>query len=173
MMIAEELYQEEFEEDNETELTQEEINSFIASRDIAYILNLWGAYNRSELDHLGFSGTSAGFRTLFVERRQSAKCSEDDAIIIDSIMSRLQNSQDNEKKIMAKIIKYFYLGVTTKEITNPTPLRNIKMIGDLVGYGETKVKKLKESAENYICGGLDSLDRVLDCELYRTIKHFK
>ncbi|WP_392563438.1 antiterminator Q family protein [Orbus wheelerorum] len=166
-MIAEELYQEVFEDDNQIELTQVEINAFIANRDITYILNLWGAYNRSELEHLGFSGTSAGFSHLLVARKQSTKCSEDDAIIIDSIVSRLQNSQDNEKKIMATIIKYFYVGVTTKEMANPIPLRNIKMIGELVGYGETKVKKLKESAENYICGGLDSLDKVLDCELYR------
>ncbi|WP_392552100.1 antiterminator Q family protein [Orbus wheelerorum] len=171
-MIAEELYQEVFEDDNQIELTQVEINAFVANRDITYILNLWGAYNRSELEHLGFSGTSAGFRHLLVARKQSAKCSEDDAIIIDSIVSRLQNSQDNEKKIMATIIKYFYVGVTTKEMANPIPLRNIKMIGELVGYGETKVKKLKESAENYICGGLDSLDKVLDCELYRVNYHF-
>ncbi|WP_392561533.1 antiterminator Q family protein [Orbus sturtevantii] len=171
-MIAEERYQEVFEVDEQFELTQQEINSFIANRDITHVLNLWGAYNRSELDYLGFSGVSTGFTPLLTGRKSSEKCSEDDAIIIDSIISRLQNNQDNDKKTMAKIIKYFYLGAVTTEILNPVPIRNIKMIGDLVGCGETKVKKLKESAENYICGSLDSLDKVLDCELYRTIQYF-
>lgn len=36
------------------------------------------------------------------------------------------------------------------------------MIGDLIGYGETKTKKLKETEQNYICGSLDTMDRVLE-----------
>lgn len=168
-MLAE--YVEVIEEKEHIELTKEEVNKFIANRDITYILDLYGAYNRSGLDNIGHARVAMGFKHLLVECKSAEVCSEDDAIVIDSILLRLDRSSDPEKRAMSNIIKMYYIGVNDKDVCNPVPLKNIKMIGDLIGCGETKTKKLKETAENYICGSLDAMDRVLDCELYLTINN--
>ncbi|WP_392565379.1 antiterminator Q family protein [Utexia brackfieldae] len=145
-------------------LTTQEINHFIAHRNINYILERWGAYHRAGLDHLGYACITLQYQKLQQHNNSVKQCSEDDAILLEAILLRLERSQDPEKKAMSQIIKDYYIGIENREVANPVPLKNIKMIGKRIGYGATKTAKLKDAAENYVCGYLDAMDKVLDCE---------
>jgi len=84
-------------------------------RDIQLVLERWGAWASQGNTHIGYSTIAAGFKGLLPETKSSRpSCCDNDGMIIDSAIARLQRVHD-EQEIGVIMLHYFY-NVSKSEI---------------------------------------------------------
>lgn len=119
-------------------------------RDIQMVLVRWGNWSRYKIEtDVGFSPIAAGFKGLLSEGGTMPKCTEDDALIIDSCLARLKLKRPDEYEL---IYDHYVKGVSKRGIG-----RRLKL-------SEGMIRIKFQMAEGFVEGCLAMLDIRLEMD---------
>jgi hypothetical protein len=110
-------------------------------RDIQQILERWGGWAAQHNTAVNWSPIAAGFKGLIGAPASSRpSCCDDDGLIIDGCISRLQQIRKSEE--LNAIMLYYVHGLSKREI------------GRRVKTSEREIRRVIETAEGFIEGCL-------------------
>ncbi|EIC83588.1 antiterminator Q family protein [Serratia sp. M24T3] len=129
-------------------------------RDIPQVLERWGGWAAADHSQLDWQKTAAGFRGLLPRPSSSRiSCCDDDGLLIDGCVTRLQTSRPEEYQLL---ILHYVMKQPKRAIA-----RSIKR-------DEKLVRIMLQMAEGFVEGCLAMLDVKLDMdpivEIYREPK---
>ncbi|ATA26793.1 antitermination protein Q [Brenneria goodwinii] len=124
-------------------------------RDIQQVLERWGAWSRQRLE-TDFSPIAAGFNGLLKESASPDSCCDDDAMIIDSCVGRLQQKRPDEHELLED---HYVKGIPKRGLA-----RKHK-----VSEGMIRIKI--QMAEGFIDGCLSMLNVRLEMDPYTERKN--
>lgn len=122
-------------------------------RDITRILELYGNWMKYSEAGVSYSPIAAGFKGILPQSVSAERCTDDDALIIDSLFCRLK-SINTEKAIdeFNVLWKYYINKMSTRAISKD------------MNIPETRIRTIKISGEGFIEGCLFMLNIKLECE---------
>ncbi|QHM71560.1 antiterminator Q family protein [Mixta intestinalis] len=114
-------------------------------RDIQQVLERWGGWAARDNSGVGWSPVAAGFKGIVsVASSTRPSCCDDDGLIIDGCVSRLQQIRRADE--LAAVMLYYVYGLSKREI------------GRRAKISEREVRRRIETAEGFIEGCLCMLD---------------
>lgn len=118
-------------------------------RDMYEVLSRWGVWARDNKG-VGYSGIAAGFKGLLPQESSGKQaCSDNDGLMIDGCIARLQKFEPEEHKL---VMMHHYCGQSLRSIA-----RSQKC-------SDGTVRKMMQTAEGFVGGCLAMLDVKLDME---------
>ncbi|WP_454777088.1 antiterminator Q family protein [Klebsiella oxytoca] len=119
-------------------------------RDIQKVLERWGSWAVSEDSGVDFSHIAAGFKGLLpVTGKSRITCTDDDGLIIEKCMTRLNQRKPYEYDLL---VAHYILRISKRKIAK-------KLKCD-----EKKIRIEMQMAEGFIDGCLSMLDVKLDMD---------
>lgn len=119
-------------------------------RNMAKVLDLWGAWAASDRCDVDYSPIAAGFKGLLPQTSKTRlQCSDDDGLIIDGCMAKLKKKRPHEYSLL--VAHYFY-GISKRKISK------------LQKKDEKLIRIEIQIAEGFIDGCLSMLDSKLDLD---------
>lgn len=119
-------------------------------RDIQMVLERWGGWAASDSSGVDYSSIAAGFKGLLpLTSKTRLSCTDDDALIIEGCLARLQNRKPYEHSIL---VAHYLYGISKRNIAKA---RN---------KDEKLIRIEIQLAEGFIEGCLSCLDIKLDFE---------
>ena len=83
-------------------------------RDIQLILERWGGWAASDSSGVDYSSIAAGFKGLFAHTSKSRpSCTDDDALIIEGCLARLQRRKPYEHSLL---VAHYLYGIPKRKI---------------------------------------------------------
>ncbi|ATC78635.1 antiterminator Q family protein [Proteus mirabilis] len=131
-------------------------------RDIQQVLEQWGAWASDVQSGVDYSHIAAGFKGVLPYQSSSRiSCCDDDGMIIDATIARLQQLR-REEELNALILHYIY------QCSKRSIARRWKV-------SESRVRQIIQIAEGFVEGGLAMLDSglVMDHEVACNKKQVK
>ncbi|RYM64729.1 Phage antitermination protein Q [Serratia quinivorans] len=120
-------------------------------RDIQEVLSRWGVWARDN-SGVDFSHIAAGFKGLLPQQKGKPSCSDDDGLIIDGALLRLQRVRKPEE--LDLLLRHYVLGQSKSAIA-----RDWKC-------NEREIRRQLQVAESFIDGVLCVLGVPLDMDAY-------
>jgi len=119
-------------------------------RDMSQVLERWAGWARSDSSGVDYSSIAAGFKGLLpLSSKNLISCSDSDGLIIDSCLSRLKKTKEDEHSI---IVAYYLYGLSKRSIA-----KKLKK--------DEKIIRIQiQMAEGFIEGCLSTLNIKLDLE---------
>ncbi|HCB3503296.1 TPA: antitermination protein Q [Citrobacter amalonaticus] len=119
-------------------------------RDIQMVLERWGGWAASDSSGVDYSPIAAGFKGLLpYTRKTRLLCTDDDALIIEGCLARLQKRKPYEHSLL---VAHYLYGISKRKIA-----RSRKK-------DEKLIRIEIQMAEGFIDGCLASLDITLDMD---------
>lgn len=125
-------------------------------RDIQEVLSRWGIWARDN-SGVGFSHIAAGFKGLLPQQKGKPSCSDDDGLIIDGAVLRLQKVRKPEE--LNLLLRHYVFGQSKRDIAREQKCN------------EREVRRQLQIAESFIDGVLCVLGVPLDMDAYVQIVH--
>lgn len=120
-------------------------------RDIQQVLERWGGWACSDNSALSWSPVAAGFRGLVSSgSRHRLTCSDNDGLIVDSCVCRLQRVRRPEE---LEVIMLYYVYSLSK-----------RAIGRRIRISEMEVRRRMSVAEGFIDGCLNMIETPLEMD---------
>jgi len=83
-------------------------------RDIQHVLELWGAWAASDSSGVDYSPIAAGFKGLLPQTSKTRlSCTDDDALIIEGCLARLQKRKPYEHSLL---VAHYLYGISKRKI---------------------------------------------------------
>ncbi|WP_368770476.1 antiterminator Q family protein [Enterobacter cloacae] len=119
-------------------------------RDIKMILERWGGWAASDSSGVDYSRIAAGFKGLLPQTRKSRlSCTDDDALIIEGCLARLQKRKPYEHSLL---VAHYLYGIPKRKIAKACKK-------------DEKIIRIEiQMAEGFIAGCLSMLEVKLDME---------
>lgn len=119
-------------------------------RDIQKVLERWGGWAGSESSGVDYSSIAAGFKGLIPQiTKNRLSCSDDDGLIIDSCLARLQKKKPYEHSLL---VAHYLYGISKRKIAR-------------MRKKDEKIIRIEiQMAEGFIDGCLSMLNVKLDCD---------
>jgi hypothetical protein len=90
------------------------MNSGESMRDIQMVLERWGGWAANDSSGVDYSPIAAGFKGLLPQTSKSRlSCSDDDAMIIEGCLSRLQQRKPYEHSLL---VAHYLYGISKRKI---------------------------------------------------------
>lgn len=119
-------------------------------RDIKLVLERWGGWAASDNSGVDYSHIAAGFKGLLTPAGKSRpSCTDDDGLIIDSCLARLQKKKPYEHSLL---VAHYLYGISKRGIARARK------------KDEKLIRIEIQMAEGFIDGCLSMLDVKLDCD---------
>lgn len=119
-------------------------------RDIQMVLERWGNWSKHQIESdVGYSAIAAGFKGLLPESPSAVSCTDNDAFIIDTCVSRLKQKRPDE---YALLVDHYI-----KDISKRALDRKLKL-------SEGMIRIKFQMAEGFIDGCLSMLDVKLESD---------
>ncbi len=119
-------------------------------RDIQMVLERWGGWAASDSTGVDYSPIAAGFKGLLPQTSKTRlSCTDDDALIIEGCLTRLQKRKPYEHSLL---VAYYLYGISKRKIARMRK-KDEKMIRIEI-----------QMAEGFIDGCLSMLDVTLDMD---------
>lgn len=119
-------------------------------RDIKMILERWGGWAASDSSGVDYSPIAAGFKGLLPQTGKSRlSCTDDDALIIEGCLARLQKRKPYEHSLL---VAHYLYGISKRKIAR-------------VHKKDEKIIRIQiQMAEGFIDGCLSILDVCLEMD---------
>ncbi|HDR2653425.1 TPA: antitermination protein Q [Enterobacter asburiae] len=119
-------------------------------RDIKIILERWGGWAASDSSGVDYSPIAAGFRGILPQTSKTRlSCTDDDALIIEGCLARLQKSKPYEHSLL---VAHYLYGISKRKIAKSRK------------KDEKLIRIEIQMAEGFIDGCLSMLDIKLDMD---------
>ncbi|MHA1141523.1 antiterminator Q family protein [Enterobacter mori] len=119
-------------------------------RDIKIILERWGGWAASDSSGVDYSPIAAGFRGILAQTSKTRlSCTDDDALIIEGCLARLQKSKPYEHSLL---VAHYLYGISKRKIAKSRK------------KDEKLIRIEIQMAEGFIDGCLSMLDIKLDMD---------
>ncbi len=119
-------------------------------RDIQMVLERWGGWAASDISGVDYSPIAAGFKGLLPQTSKSRlSCTDDDGLIIEGCLARLQKRRPNEHSLL---VAHYLYGISKRKIAKARK------------KDEKLVRIEMQMAEGFIDGCLSMLDIKLDMD---------
>ncbi|MBL5904430.1 antiterminator Q family protein [Serratia fonticola] len=116
-------------------------------RDMYEVLSRWGVWARDN-QGIGYSSIAAGFKGLLPQQSTGKQsCNDDDGLVIDSCVARLQKHKPDECEL---VIQHHLYGVSLRKIAKRRKC------------SDGTIRKSMQNAEGFVGGCLAMLDIKLD-----------
>lgn len=120
-------------------------------RDIQLVLERWGGWAASDNSGVDYSHIAAGFKGLLPPTgRSRPSCTDDDGLIIESCLARLQKKKPNEHSLL---VAHYLYGISKRSIARARK------------KDEKLIRIEIQMAEGFIDGCLAMLDIKLDMDV--------
>lgn len=127
------------------------MNSGDNMRDIQMVLERWGGWAASDSSGVDYSPIAAGFKGLLPQTNKTRlSCNDDDALIIEGCLARLQKRKPYEHSLL---VAYYLYGISKRKIAR------------MCKKDEKLIRIEIQMAEGFIDGCLSMLDVKLDMEI--------
>lgn len=119
-------------------------------RDIQKVLELWGGWAASDSSGVDYSPIAAGFKGLLPQTSKSRlSCTDDDALIIEGCLARLQKRKPYEHSLL---VAHYLYGISKRKIAKARK------------KDEKLIRIEIQMAEGFIEGCLSIIDAKLDLD---------
>jgi len=127
------------------------MNSGDNMRDIQMVLERWGGWAASDSSGVDYSPIAAGFKGLLPQTSKSRlSCSDDDALVIEGCLARLQKKRPYEHSLL---VAHYLYGISKRQIAKARKK-------------DEKIIRIEiQMAEGFIDGCLSMLDLKLEMEI--------
>lgn len=83
-------------------------------RDIQIVLERWGTWAANDSSGVDYSHIAAGFKGLLPQTSKTRiSCTDDDALIVESCLARLQKKKPNEYSLL---VAHYLFGISKRKI---------------------------------------------------------
>jgi len=126
------------------------MNSGENMRDIKMVLDRWGGWAASDSSGVDYSPIAAGFKGLLPQTGKSRlSCTDDDALIIEGCLARLQKRKPYEHSLL---VAHYLYGISKRKIAKARK------------KDEKLIRIEIQMAEGFIEGCLSIIDAKLDLD---------
>lgn len=127
------------------------MNSGDNMRDIQMVLERWGGWAASDSSGVDYSPIAAGFKGLLPQTSKTRlSCSDDDALVIEGCLARLQKKKPYEHSLL---VAHYLYGISKRKIAKARK------------KDEKLIRIEFQMAEGFIEGCLSMLDIKLEMDL--------
>ncbi|MDU4995191.1 MAG: antiterminator Q family protein [Enterobacteriaceae bacterium] len=120
-------------------------------RDIQKVLELWGGWAANDSCGVGYSSIAAGFKGLLPQKSKiRPSCTDDDGLVIESCLARLQEVKPYEHSLL---VAHYLYGLSKRKIAKARK------------KDEKLIRIEIQMAEGFIAGCLSMLQIKLDMDV--------
>jgi len=121
-------------------------------RDIQRVLELWGGWAAGDHSGVDYSPVAAGFKGLLPQTSKTRlSCTDDDALIIEGCLARLQKKKPYEHSLL---VAHYLYGISKRKIAKARK------------KDEKLIRIEMQMAEGFVDGCLAMLDITLDMDIH-------